>query len=84
MKTEVKPLRNDLWNNVLSVMPIVSSVMLEDTLQLVMLVLGVISFLVSISYSLIKTYHLIKQGKIDDALAELEQLKKEVDERKKI
>ncbi len=76
-------MKKDIVNNVVSAIPFISAAVLEDTLQILMLVLGSLSFLISVIYSGIKTWLLLKNGKIEEALNELEHIKKEMEEIKK-
>ncbi len=75
-------MRKDTINNVVATIPLLSSLALEDTLSVIMLVLGLVSFTVSILYSSIKTYHLYKQGKIEEALETLKELQDEIDRKR--
>ena len=75
-------MRKDALNNFIATIPIFSSLALEDTLGVIMLILGLVSFAVSIVYSSLKTYHLWKQGKIDEALETLKELQEEIERKR--
>lgn len=72
----MKNFKRNLGGYVFSVVPFFSAVTLQNVEQVAMLILGSISFLVSIFYSLLRIYILTKNKKL--TVEDLEELKKEL------
>lgn len=70
----MKKIKKDLTNSLISLVPFLSAAITQDIAQIVMLILGGTSFLVSTIYSLIKVFYLLKDKQYLEALNEAQAL----------
>lgn len=72
--------KGSFYNNVLSVVPIISGILTQEN---IMFVLGFISFLISIFYSIINVVIALKNNDLKSAQQELLEIQEKIEEVKR-